>query len=142
MPGGGLDDLLRVEEVFAPLVVAAAQQAHQVTAGMEAERARLAKEFHARFFRGAAALTIVAAVATGDQILPGGLAGSRARDDVVEGHLAGGQHLVAILAGVAIAHQNVFARKSPGLMGNTPVFQQADDGGYVDSPARGVDLAR
>ena len=81
--------LIRIKQILAPLFVALAEQAHQVTAGVEAERAWRAKEFHAGLFGCAIALSIVTPMTTGDQIFPSGLAGARTRDDMVQGHLAG-----------------------------------------------------
>jgi len=62
------------------LVVALAEQAHQVPAGVQAKGTRRARQTHARFFRRAAALAIVAGVAAGHQILPRGFARTRARE--------------------------------------------------------------
>lgn len=61
-----------------------------MAAGMEAERAGLAKQFHTCFFRCAASFAIVTTVAAGDQILPGGFTGAGAGNDMIEGHFAGG----------------------------------------------------
>jgi hypothetical protein len=46
---------------------------------------------------------------------------------MVEREFASRQHFLAVLTGVAVAHQNVFAGKSPRLTWNSPVLQQADD---------------
>src|SRR5689334_2935671 len=73
-----------IEQVFAPLIVALAEQSHQVTAGVEAERARGAVQFHAGLVGGAAAFAVIAGVAAGDEVFPGGFAGAGARDDVIE----------------------------------------------------------
>src|SRR5260370_26540915 len=99
-----------VEQVFLPLVVALGEQTHQVAAGMQAEGPGRAGELHAGLLGRAAALAVVARMAARDEILPGGLAGARARNYVVERQLRGRHRPMAVLAGVAVAHQNVLAR--------------------------------
>ena len=141
MPGAGWV-LFAEKEVFAPLVVTAAEEAHEVTAGVKTEGARRTEELHAGFFGGAVAFAVVAGVAAGDEVFPSGFAGAGARDDVIEGHFAGGQGFVAVLADVAIAHEDVLARESAGLVGDAAVFKQADDGGHRQSPLGGMDGGR
>ena len=72
-----------VKEVLSPLVIGAAHQAHDVAAGVEIERARFAREFHPRFHWGLVALAAIAGMAAGNEVLPGGEAATRPRDDVV-----------------------------------------------------------
>src|SRR5271157_3206001 len=91
-----------IEQIFPPLRVTLAEHAHQVAAGVQAERPGLAREFHARLFRSAAAFPVVARMAAGHQVLPGGFAGARSRNHVIQGQVAGRHHAVAILAGVTI----------------------------------------
>src|SRR5713101_7417145 len=74
------------------------------------------------------ALAIVARMAAGHQIFPSGFAGARARDHVIESEFAGGHGPVTILAGIAVAHQDIFARKSARLVRNAAVLEQADHG--------------
>src|SRR5687767_14965525 len=73
------------EQVLPPLRVAFAEQPHQVTAGMQAERARRAHQFQASLLGRAVSLAVVTRIAAGDQIFPGGFAGARPRDYMVEG---------------------------------------------------------
>jgi hypothetical protein len=105
---------------------------------MQAERARLAGQFHARFIRRAAALPVVAGMTAGHQILPCGFAGAGARDHVVEREFARRHYPVAVLAGVAVAHQDVLAGERAGLVRNAAVFEQANDRGDAQVPAGGV----
>jgi len=94
-----------------------------MAAGMQTERSRRAGKFHPRFLRRPIALSVIAVMAAGDQVLPCGFPGARARNDVVERQFARGQRLVAILARVPVAHENVLARESTRLMWDAPVFQ-------------------
>src|SRR5258708_22986219 len=113
-----------IEEVLAPLIVALGQQAHEVRAGVEAEGPGRSRQFEAGFLRRTAALAIVAGMAAGHQIFPSGFAGARARDHVIESEFAGGHGPVTILAGVAVAHQDIFAPKSARLCRNPAVLAQ------------------
>src|ERR1035441_4333017 len=70
-----------IKQVLPPLRFAVAEHAHEVAAGMQTERPRLPQQLHAGLFRSPAALMIVAGMATGHQVLPGGLAGARPRSE-------------------------------------------------------------
>ena len=48
------------KQIFAPLLFAFAEQAHEVAAGMQAEWLGLAGQLHAGFFRGSAAFAVIA----------------------------------------------------------------------------------
>src|SRR5262249_10426578 len=127
------------EEIFSPLIVTLTQQTHQMAAGMQTEGSWLPSQFHAGLLRGPAALVIVAGVATGNEILPRGFAGARARNDVVKRKLAGRKCAMAILAGIAVSHQNVLARQRARLVRNTAIFEQTDYRGHRDGAACGMD---
>src|SRR5579884_2690804 len=116
-----------IEQVLAPAVVALAQEPHQMPAGVQAEGTRRAGQLHARFIGRAAAFAIVAGMAAGHQVLPRSFTGARARDHVIEGQVTRWQRLMAVLAGIAVAHEDVLARKGTGLVRNAPVFEQAYD---------------
>lgn len=60
-----------VEEILLPLGIGAAHHAHDVTAGVQVEGARLAHQLHAGLVRQQIALLAIAVVATGDEVLPG-----------------------------------------------------------------------
>ena len=77
---------------------------------MQVEGARLAHQLHAGFERKLVALATIAEMAAGDKVLPCGRTSARARDYVVKRQLPGRQDSRAILAGVAVAQQNVLAR--------------------------------
>ena len=78
-------------------------------ARVQTERPRGFGEFHPRLFRRTAALAVVARVAARHKIFPTALAGPRSRYDVVKREFVRVERPMAILAGVAIAHQNVLA---------------------------------
>ena len=59
-------------------------------------------------------------------------------NDVIEREFAGGQHHAAVLALVAIAQQDIFAREGAGLVRDAAVFKQADHGRHGDAAALGV----
>lgn len=122
------------------MFIAAGEQAHEVTGGVEAEGFGGAEEAEVGFLGGAVAFAIVAGVAAGDEVFPAGGAAAGAGHDVVEGELAGGEDLLAILARVAIAHEDVLARKGTRLVGNAPVIVQADDARQAQLFACGVDV--
>ncbi len=54
---------------------------------------------------------------------------------VVEGEFAGRQRFAAVLAGVAVAQQDVLAREGAGLVGDAAVFKKANDRGHGDDGA-------
>src|SRR5450432_509042 len=64
------------EQILAPLRLAFSEHAHQMAAGMQAERLGLAGQFHAGLFGSAAALPVIATVAAGHQIFPGRFTGA------------------------------------------------------------------
>src|SRR3954447_16141616 len=76
-----------VEQVLTPLRVGVPHQPHDVTAGVEIERARLTEQFHIRLVCQLVTFPSVAIMAAGDQVLPGGETPARARDHVVEREL-------------------------------------------------------
>ena len=126
MAGIGLKPAL-VEQVLSPLIVGVAHQAHDVAAGVEIEGARFAGRAHVGFVRELIAFAAVAGMAAGYEIFPGGESAAGAWNYVVEREFAGGQRGAAILAGVAVAQQNVLARQCARLVRNAAVFEQADD---------------
>src|SRR6516165_2122576 len=73
---GALLIALLIEQVFAPLLVALAEETHQVTTGMEAERTRRAGEFHAGLIGRPVAFAIVAGMAAGNKVFPCRFAGA------------------------------------------------------------------
>ena len=70
-----VDSLQLVEKIFAPAVIAAAQHAHDLAAGVQREWPWLAKKNHViDFGKHAVAFATIAGVTTCDEILPGGVA--------------------------------------------------------------------
>src|SRR5579862_3016780 len=124
--------MLLVEEILAPLLVALPNQAHQLPRSVQRERTRAPLQLEARFFRRAIALAVVAGVAACDQILPGRAPAARARHHVVERQLRRGKRRAAELARVAVAQQDVLARKSAALLRDMPVAEQPDHGRHLD----------
>lgn len=115
-----------VEKVLSPLVVGVAHEPHDVAASVKIERARLAGGLHIGFVRKLIALAAIAGMAAGDEILPRGETATRARDHMVEREFARRQRGAAILAGVAIAQENILARQCSGLVRYPAVFKKAD----------------
>jgi len=72
------------------------------------------------------ALAAVAAMAAGHQVFPGRKAAARARLHMVQRELTGVEDDAAVLAGIAVAQQNVLAREGSGLVRDAAVFEQAD----------------
>ncbi len=65
-----------VEEVLLPLRVPFAQHPHEMTAGVQTEWARLARQLHTCFLGSPVSFAVVTGVAAGNQILPGRFARS------------------------------------------------------------------
>ncbi len=59
---------------------------------------------------------------------------------MIERELGGRQRPMAILAGIAVAHQNVLARKSPSLVRDAPVFEQPDHGRNANRMTRRMNV--
>src|SRR5262252_5477777 len=112
-----------IEQILSPLIIRAAHQTHDVAAGVEIERARLACQLHAGFSRKLIAFAAIAGMAASDQVFPGRGASAGAGDYVVERQFARGQNFSAILAGAAIAQQDVLARQRTRLMRDAAVFK-------------------
>ena len=85
----------------------------------------LQHQFHSRLFGRPSALLHVARRAGGDDVLPCGLAAEAARDDMVEGQVAGA---AAILAGEAVAQEQVEAGEG-GKFAGLHVLLERDYGG-------------
>src|SRR5262245_16128387 len=103
-----------VEQILPPLIVALTQQPHQVPAGVQAEWTRGPRQAHPGFIRSPVPLAIVAGMATSNQILPGGFSLARARHYMIQRQLIRAECTHAVLAGITVAHQNVFAGQGPG----------------------------
>ena len=109
-----------------------------MAAGVEIEGAGFARGLHVGFVGKLVAFAAVAGMAAGDEVLPGGEAAAGAGNYMVQRKFAGGQCGAAILAGVAIAQQNVLTRERPRLMRNAAILQQTDHRGHADGHAGGV----
>src|SRR5208283_3797926 len=103
---------------------------------MERERPGTAHQAQTGFLGSAVALAVVALVAAGDEVLPGGVAPAGTRHDVVERELGSGERPAAELARIAIAQKDILAREGAGLLGNVAIGQQANDGRNLEG-ARG-----
>ena len=130
------------EQILTPLLFTFAQQSHEMTAGMQAEGLGLAGQFHPGFFRRAATLAVVAGMAAGHQIFPGGFARAGTGNHVVERQFARRHKFGAVLAGIAIPHHDVLARKSAGLVRDAAVFEKPDHARHAQRTARGMDGVR
>src|ERR1700674_3568801 len=97
-------------------------QTHDVATGVEIERPWFARRPHIDFVRKLVALAPVTGMAAGDKVLPRREAAARARDHVVQRKFAGWKRGAAILAGVAVAQQNVFPRQRPRLVRDAAIL--------------------
>src|SRR5580704_4639130 len=79
---------------------------------------------HPGFVGRAAAFAPIAVMARAYDVLPRRHPSARARDDVVEIQLGARQFLVTILAGVAVARENVEARETHVALGHAFVGRQ------------------
>ena len=111
-----------------------------MAAGVEVEGARFAHEMHARLRGELIAFATVAGMTTRDQIFPSRRASSGAGNDVVERQLARHEDFAAVLAGIAVAKQDIFSRKGPALVRNSAVFKQADYRGDSQCQAGGMQI--
>src|SRR6202795_2560230 len=102
-----------IEQILPPLIIRMPHQPHDVATGVEVEGSRFARGPHVGFVRKLVALAAVAGMTAGDEVLPGGEAAARTRNDVIQREFAGWQRRAAILAGVAVAQQNVFPGRRP-----------------------------
>src|ERR1700733_8306288 len=109
-----------VVQILPPLVIRVADHAHNMPAGMQRERTRLAQQLNlTELAQQMIPLPTIAGVATRHQILPRGKAATGPRNHVVQRKFARRQHHTAVLATVAIAKKDVLAREGARLMGNT-----------------------
>ena len=113
-----------------------------MAARMQTEGPWRSQQLHACLFRCPAALPVIAAVAARHQVFPSRLSRSRTGHDVVKRHLPGRHGAMAILARIAIAHEDILARKCPRLVRNTAVFQQSNHRRNVQASPSGVNLRR
>ena len=58
---------------------------------------------------------------------------------MIECKLTGGQHVAAILAGIAVAQQDILPREGASLVGDAAVLQQPDHRGHGDATALSVE---
>src|SRR5271169_1401106 len=107
-------------------------------AGVEVEGARFAHQLHASFEGKLVALAAVAEMATSYKVFPSGRTSARTRNDVIKRQLAGRQYGGAILAGVAVAQQDVLARQSPALVRDAAILEQPDYRGHAHGDASRV----
>jgi len=84
------------------------------------------EQFHARAFRSAITLAIVAGSTAGDQIIPSRIAALTPRHYMIERKFLWRKDAPAILTGVVIAQKYVFTRETLSLEWNVNVFDQSD----------------
>src|SRR5438477_2956672 len=109
-----------------------------MAAGVEVEGAGFAHQCHARCGGGLISLLAVARVAASHEVLPRGQTSAGTGNHVVECEFSGSQDQRAVLAGIAVAEQNVFARERARLMRDTAVLEQADHGRHTHCNPGGV----
>ena len=99
-----------VKQVLAPLLILMANQAHELARGVKRKGSRFSRQLEAGFFRRAITLAIIAFVAAGYQILPGGPAAARSRQDMVQRKLRGRKGFAAELADIPVTKKDVLPR--------------------------------
>src|SRR4029077_13847840 len=100
-----------VEKVAPTLVQIIGRESPPVFLQLECRRLRRpTSREHARFLGQAIALHQIAALAGGDHIAPGRASATRARYDMIEGQLMGRTAAPAVLAGEAVAQEDVEPR--------------------------------
>src|SRR5258708_2020180 len=87
---------------------------------------------HPGFVGGAAALPPITMMARADDILPSRHASARARNHVIEVKFGSWQPLVAVLAGIAVAREDVEARKTHVAFGYALIGGQQEDSRDTD----------
>jgi hypothetical protein len=101
-----------VEEVFPPGLVGSAKVSDDLPVHMKIVSLRSLHQSHARVFRRVVALPIVAGTAASHQVLPSRVSAARAWRDVIQREVLGREHAPAVLTGIMIAKQDVFAREA------------------------------
>lgn len=99
----------------------------------------VAEELHACFVGEAVAFAGVALDAGGDDVFPCGLAAAVTGNDMVNVEQGALKFAVAILAGVAIALEDVFAGEFDLFHGEMVEDEEEDDAGHHDAAGDGVD---
>jgi hypothetical protein len=98
-----------VEEIFAPVLVSATEVAHYLSIDVKAERLGFFEQPHAGLFRCPVPLAVIAPPAAGHQIIPIRIPAPSARHYVIESQVLRREDMAAILTGIMIAQQNIFA---------------------------------
>lgn len=80
-----------------------------MSTSMEGEGTRQLGKFHASLVRSTVPFFVVARVTAGSEVFPGGAAATGTRDNVIEGKVRRAARGAAILAGVAVTHQDVLS---------------------------------
>ena len=112
----------------------------QNAVGVGLRRGGRAAQFHIGLVGRAARLVQVAALASGDHIVPGVGAVVAARDDVVQGQALGFD--AAVLAGVVVAPEHLLFGQAARRKGALDQIDQSDDGRGVQGGAVGADARR
>jgi len=103
---------------------------------------RLADQMHARFNRRAIGLLRVTDDARADDVLPRCRTTAVARDDVIEVQVLAVKFAAAILAGVAVALENIVPRELDFLLRHAIKQYQEDHARKPDSKRHGVNALR
>jgi hypothetical protein len=98
-----------VEEVLSPLLVAVADQAHQLPGSVQGKRTWAALELQPGLFGSTITFAVVALVAASHKVFPRRASPARTRHHVVERKLRRRKSVRAELASVAVAQKDVFS---------------------------------
>src|ERR1700739_339686 len=127
-----------VEEIFAPFLIAVADQPHKLAGGVKRERTRPTLQLQTRFFGGAGALIVVAGLTARHEILPRRAPTARTRHHVVKRQFGGRECASAKLAGISVSQQNVLARKGAALLRDMAIGEKPDHRRYLNRFRSGV----
>ena len=104
-----------IEQVFAPILVGAAQIAHDLAIDVETECLRFFEKPHPGLIRSLIPFPVVAPSAAGYEIVPVRIPAPRSRHDVVQCQFLRREDVSAILAGIMVAKEDIFARQTLSL---------------------------
>jgi len=113
-----------IKQILPPRLVRTAQIADDLAIDMKIVGLGPLHQSQTRFLGGAIALAVVAGPATRNQVVPGGIAAATPGNDVVKRQVQRWKDVPAVLAGVVIAQQDVFAREALSLERNVNVLEQ------------------
>src|SRR5260370_12996162 len=99
-----------IKKILPPLIIALGEQTHQVPASVQVKRLGRARKLHVGLIGRAAALAIVARIATGHKILPSAIPAARPRQNMIQRQFRRRQRAGAVLAAITVPPQDTLPR--------------------------------